>query len=104
MGKNIFHSNKLQNNWDELNTFFKYTEEIRRLIYTTNTIESYNRQLRKATKSKSIFPTDDSLLKMLYLVTQDVSKKWIQSVRNWGYILDQLYIYFGDRIDLNQIE
>lgn len=95
--------NSWQNNWDELNTFFKYPEEIRRLIYTTNTIESYNRQLRKATKSKSIFPTDDSLLKMLYLVTQDVSKKWIQPVRNWGYILDQLYIYFGDRIDLNQI-
>lgn len=95
--------NSWQNNWDELSTFFKYPGEIRKLIYTTNAIESYNRQLRKSTKSKSIFPTDDSLLKMLYLVTQDVSKKWTQPVRNWGYILDQLYIYFGDRIDLNQI-
>lgn len=95
--------NSWQNNWDELSTFFKYPGEIRKLIYTTNAIESYNRQLRKATKSKSIFPTDDSLLKMLYLVTQDVSKKWTQPVRSWGYILDQLYIYFGDRIDLKQI-
>ncbi len=70
-------------NWDDLSTFFKYPKKIRKLIYTTNTIENYNRQLRKATKSKYIFPTDDSLLKMLYLVTQNISKKWTQPIRNW---------------------
>ena len=91
------------NNWDELSTFFKYPEEIRRLIYTTNAIENYNRQLRKATKTKSIFPTDDSLLKMLYLVTQDIAKKWTQPIRNWGYILAQLSVYFDDKLDFQQL-
>ncbi|MFP3577679.1 IS256 family transposase, partial [Brevibacillus sp. SIMBA_040] len=63
-------------NWDEIATFFKYPPEIRKLIYTTNVIESYHRQLRKVTKGKAMFPTDDALLKMLYLVTMDVLRKW----------------------------
>jgi len=64
-----------QANWAEIATFFKYPPEIRKIIYTTNMIESYHRQLRKVTKGKSIFPTDDALLKMLYKATQDVLRK-----------------------------
>ena len=88
-----------RNNWNELATFFKYPEEIRRIIYTTNAMESYNRQLRKVTKSKSIFPSDESLNKMLYLATMDIAKKWTQSIRGWSQILAQLSIYFEDRIN-----
>lgn len=85
-------------NWEELSTFFKYPPEIRKLIYTTNMIESYHRQLRKVTKGKSIFPTDESLLKMLYLVTMDVTRKWTGRVQNWGQMLLQLSVYFPDRV------
>ena len=63
-------------NWANLSTYFKYPQEVRRLIYTTNAIEGFNRQLRKVTKAKSVFPTDDSLLKMLYLAMMDITKKW----------------------------
>ena len=85
-------------NWDELATFFKYPPEIRKLIYTTNMIESYHRQLRKVTKGKSIFPTDEALLKMLYLVTMDVTRKWTGRVENWGQMLLQLSVFFPERI------
>lgn len=88
-----------RNNWDELATFFRYPPEMRRLIYTTNLIEGYHRQLRKVTKGKSIFPTDDSLTKMLYLATMEVTKRWTMRVQNWGLILSQLMIYFPDRIE-----
>lgn len=88
-----------RNNWSEISTFFRYPDAIRKLIYTTNMIESFHRQLRKVTKSKSIFPTDDSLLKMLYLATMDVSRKWNSRVPNWGMILSQFTIYFEDRMD-----
>jgi len=87
-----------RNNWSELSTFFKYSPEIRKLIYTTNMIESYHRQLRKVTKGKSIFPNDDALLKMLYLATQDVLRKWTGRIQNWGQILLQLSIYFPDKV------
>ena len=87
-----------RNNWGELSTFFKYSPEIRKLIYTTNMIESYHRQLRKVTKGKSIFPNDDALLKMLYLATQDVLRKWTGRIQNWGQILLQLSIYFPDKV------
>ena len=63
-------------NWPNLSAYFKYPQEVRRLIYTTNAIEGFNRQLRKVTKAKSVFPTDDSLLKMLYLAMMDITKKW----------------------------
>jgi len=85
-------------NWDEIATFFKYPPEIRKLIYTTNVIESYHRQLRKVTKGKAMFPTDDALLKMLYLVTMDVLRKWTGRVQNWGQILLQLSVFFEDRV------
>lgn len=87
-----------RSNWDELSTFFKYPPELRKLIYTTNMIESYHRQLRKVTKGKSIFPSDESLLKMLYLVTMDVTRKWTGRVQNWGQMLLQLSVFFPDRI------
>ena len=87
-----------RSNWPNLSTYFKYPQEVRTLIYTTNLIESFNRQMRKVTKSKSVFPTDDSLMKMLYLAMMDVTKKWTQSRRDWGRIHSQLEIYFDDRI------
>ncbi len=85
-------------NWPELSTFFKYPPEVRKIIYTTNMIESYHRQLRKVTKGKSIFPSDEALLKMLYLVTQDVMLKWTGRIRNWGQILLQLSVFFPDKV------
>lgn len=86
-------------NWAEIATFFKYPPEIRKLIYTTNIIESYRRQLRKVTKGKSIFPSDEALLKMLYLATQDVLRKWTGRIPNWGQILLQLSIFFPDKVN-----
>jgi len=86
--------------WDELATMFKYPEEIRRIIYTTNAIENFNRQLRKVTKTKSAFVSDDALLKQLYLVTMQVTDKWTMAIRDWGSILMHLSIYFGDRVNI----
>ena len=85
-------------NWATLSTYFKYPEAVRRLIYTTNAIEGFNRQLRKVTKSKTVFPSDDSLLKMLYLATMDITKKWTGHRQDWGQIHSQLEIYFEDRL------
>lgn len=87
-----------RSNWAEIATFFKYPPEIRKIIYTTNMIESYHRQLRKVTKGKSIFPTEDALLKMLYLATMDVLRKWTGRIQNWGRILLQLSVYFPDKV------
>ena len=85
-------------NWANLSTYFKYPEAVRTLIYTTNTIEGFNRQLRKVTKNKSVFPTDDSLLKMLYLAMIDITKKWTGKRKDWGQIHSQLEIFFADRL------
>ena len=90
--------NSWRKNWTEIATFFKYPPEIRKIIYTTNMIESYHRQLRKVTKGKSTFPTDDALLKMLYMATQDVLRKWTGRIQNWGQILLQLSIFFPDKV------
>ena len=87
-----------RNNWPELATFFKYPPELRKIIYTTNMIESYHRQLRKVTKGKSVFPSDEALLKMLYLVTQDVMLKWTGRIHNWGQILLQLSVFFPNKV------
>ncbi len=84
--------------WATLSTYFKYPDAVRRLIYTTNTIEGFNRQLRKVTKNKAIFPSDDSLLKMLYLATMDITKKWTGRRRDWPEIRAQLEIYFEERL------
>ena len=82
-------------NWANLSTYFKYPQEVRRLIYTTNAIEGFNRQLRKVTRAKSVFPTDDSLLKMLYLAMMDITKKWTGRRQDWSVIHAQLSIYFA---------
>ena len=83
-----------RNNWPQLSVYFKYPPEIRRLIYTTNAIENFNRQLRKVTKAKSVFPTDDALFKILYLAMSEATEKWTGKAWDWGQTLDQLYIYF----------
>ena len=85
-------------NWPNLSTYFKFPEELRRLIYTTNAIEGFNRQLRKVTKAKAVFPTDDSLLKMLYLAMLDITKKWTGRRQDWAVIHAQLAVYYADRM------
>ena len=82
-------------NWPNLSTYFKYPQEVRRLIYTTNAIEGFNRQLRKVTKAKSVFPTDDSLLKMLYLAMMD---KWTGRRQDRSLIHAQPAVFFADRM------
>lgn len=88
-----------EQNWDVVRPFFQFSEDIRRIMYTTNIIEGVNRQFRKATKTKSSFPTDSALEKMLYLTIQNVKKKWTQRYRNWDLVLSQLVILYGDRIN-----
>ena len=91
-------SQSWQKHWPELSTYFKYPQSVRTLIYTTNAIENFNRQLRKVTKSKSIFPNDDALLKMLYLAQVDITKKWTGRRSDWGEIHSQLEVFFADRL------
>ncbi len=91
-------SQSWRDNWANLSTYFKYPQEVRRLIYTTNAIEGFNRQLRKVTKAKSVFPTDDSLLKMLYLAMMDITKKWTGRRQDWSKIYAQLTVFFADRM------
>ena len=87
-----------ESNWDAICPFFQFSEPIRKIMYTTNTIESLNRQFRKYTKTKSVFPTDMSLLKCLYLSVKNIEKKWCVPYRNWGSILSELSIMFDNRI------
>lgn len=87
-------------NWDKLSTYFQYSEAIRKLIYTTNTIEGFHRQVRKVTKTKGAFTSDMALLKLIYLVTQNIQKKWTQPLQNWSLTVSQLSIKFGDRLKL----
>ena len=88
-----------RNKWDNLSVYFKYPEEIRRVIYTTNSIEAVHRQFRKLTKTKGGFPNENSLLKLLYLGIQNASKKWTMPIRNWNLALSQLAIFFEGRLD-----
>lgn len=89
-----------QNNWEDLATFFAYPAEIRRLIYTTNSVEAYHRQLRKVTKSKGAFPTPQAARKLLFLAHREILKKWTMPVYNWALILNQLVIRFEDRMPI----
>ena len=91
-------SRSWRENWANLSTYFKYPQEVRRLIYTTNSIKGFNRQLRKVTKTRSVFPTDDSLFKMLYLAMVDITKKWTGRQRDWSVLYAQLSIYFAERM------
>jgi len=89
-----------ENNWEELATMFKYTAEIRRLIYTTNAIEGYHRQLRKTTKNRGVFPTPEALRKLLWLTHRDAAQKWTMPIPRWPSILNQLAIHFEDRFQV----
>ena len=91
-------SQSWRENWANLSTYFKFPQELRRLIYTTNAIEGFNRQLRKVTKAKSVFPTDESLFKMLYLAMMDITRKWTGRRQDWSAIHAQLAVYFADRM------
>lgn len=88
-----------ENNWEVLSPFYKFPDEIRKIIYTTNIIEGLHRQFRKVTKTKSVFPSDSSLEKMLYLASMNVMKKWTQRYRNWDQVLSQLMIMFEERLE-----
>jgi len=85
--------------WDNLSVYFRYPEAIRKVIYTTNSIEAVHRQFRKLTKTKGGFPNDNSLLKLLYMGIQNASKKWTMPIQNWGLTLSQLAIFFEGRLD-----
>lgn len=87
-------------NWEKLNTFFNYTPEIRKIIYTTNIVEGYHRQVRKVTKTKGTFPSDMSLLKLVFLANRNISKKWCKPIPNWRLIAQQFAIKFGHRMQL----
>ena len=88
-----------RNKWDNLSHYFKYPEPIRKVIYTTNIIESVHRQFRKLTKTKGAFPNENSLLKLLYMGIQNAEKKWTMPIRNWNLTLSQLAIFFEGRLD-----
>lgn len=92
------------NNWHKLSTYFKYTENVRKLIYTTNAIEGFHRQVRKVTKNKTAFTTDMALLKLIYLAQRNISKKWTQPLQNWSLTVSQLSIIFGNRLKLKILE
>lgn len=89
-----------QENWERLSAYFEYTEAIRRIIYTTNTVEGYHRQIRKVTKNKGVFPSDTALEKLVYLAYTRIRRKWTQPVQNWGQTAQQLAIKFGERFRL----
>lgn len=90
-----------QNNWHKLSTYFAYDEQIRRLIYTTNAVEGFHRQVRKITKTKGAFPNDMALLKLIYLAVENISKKWTSPLQNWALTAQQLHIKFGDRMRMD---
>lgn len=92
--------NSWRNNWAKLSTYFKYDPAIRKLIYTTNTIEGFHRQVRKVTKTKGAFPSDMALLKLVYLAYKNIRKKWTQPLQNWGITVSQLSIWFEGRLAL----
>ena len=90
-----------QNNWEELSQYFQYTEPIRKIIYTTNAVEGFHGQVRKVTKTKGAFTNDMALLKLVYLATMNIQKKWTSPLNNWSLTIQQFYIKFGDRIKLD---
>jgi len=92
-------------NWKRLSQYFKYPEPIRRLVYTTNTVEGYHRMIRKVTKSKGAFTSDLAMLKLVYLATIQFNKRWEKNLRDWPAILNQIFIYFENRIeDINTVQ
>ena len=90
--------NSWRNNWNNLAVFFKYPDEIRKVIYTTNAVENLHRKFRKVTKNRALFPNNDSLVKMLYLAYNDILKKWTMPISDWAFIFSQLSIIFEHRL------
>lgn len=90
-----------QTNWEKLTTYFAYDQQIRKLIYTTNAVEGFHRQVRKVTKTKGVFPNDMALLKLIYLATEHISKKWTMPLNNWAITAQQLHIKFGERMKID---
>jgi len=99
-GKYAYAIRSWKDNWDELTVFFDFPIEIRHIIYTTNLIENLNGKIRKYTKNKLSFPNDDAVLKSVYLALREASKKWTMPIRNWGIVLNQFLIIFGDRLKI----
>lgn len=93
--------NSWRNNWSKLSTYFKYDPAIRKMIYTTNTIEGFHRQVRKVTKTKGAFPSDMALLKLVYLAYANIRKKWTSPLQNWSLTVSQLSIWFEGRLNLS---
>lgn len=99
-GKYAYAIRSWKDNWDELTVFFDFPIETRHIIYTTNLIENLNGKIRKYTKNKLSFPNDDAVLKSVYLALREASKKWTMPIRNWGIVLNQFLIIFGDRLKI----
>ena len=99
-GKYPMISKSWKNNWSNLSEFYAYPPDIRKVIYTTNSIESLNFSLRKVTKNRSAFPNDDAILKIMYLALTNAAKKWTMPIRDWGAALNQFAVYFGDRVPM----
>ena len=93
--------NSWRNNWVKLSTYFKYDPDIRKMIYTTNAIEGFHRQVRKVTKTKGAFPSDMALLKLIYLAYRNIRKKWTSPLQNWSLTVSQLSIWFEGRLKLD---
>ena len=93
-----------ENNWPKLSTYFKYPAGIRKLIYTTNTIEGYHRQIRKVTKNKGVFTSDMALLKLIFLATERIGMKWTMPLNNWAITASHLKIIFGDRMTTDLLQ
>jgi transposase-like protein len=87
------------NNWERLATYFDFPKVVRKAIYTNNPIESYHRQIRKHTKNKGVFPSDQAVLKLVYLLSQNIMAKWSMPVKNWALVIQQLAIIYEDRLD-----
>ena len=99
-GKEPFAFPSSKNNWDDLTVFFQFPLEIRKIIYTTNLIENLNGKIRKYTKSKLSFPSDDAVKKTVYLSLMEIEKKWTQPIHNWGLIMNQFMLIFENRIQI----
>ena len=89
-----------EDNWEELTVFFDFPLEIRKIIYTTNLIENLNGKIRKYTKNKLSFPTDEAVLKSVFLALREATKKWSMPIQNWGLILNQFLTLFENRVQL----
>lgn len=97
-GKYPYAISNWENNWEDDSSFFQFSDDIRRIMYTTNIIEGLNRQYRKVTKTKNVFPSDSALEKILYLASGNVIKKWTQCYRNWDQVLNQMIVLYGERL------